>query len=187
MHKHESHSALPAGPGSALVNFSSPVYLHQAEEMINEIRSAFKHALDRLSWMDDQTRQAAKDKVHETSCSLTKTVTCNKQFNRLELSAKSLKQFFFLLSLQADAIYDMIGFPEFILDSKELDDVYDGVSDGCRSSQMDITGTQLMRLLCSSTSVQQAGCCPLLFNSVTTTSPLCFSTRCQTTASSRTC
>lgn len=31
--------------------------------MINEIRSAFKEALDRLSWMDDQTRQAAKDKV----------------------------------------------------------------------------------------------------------------------------
>uniref|UniRef100_A0A3Q4B3X3 endothelin-converting enzyme 1 n=1 Tax=Mola mola TaxID=94237 RepID=A0A3Q4B3X3_MOLML len=59
-----------------------------AEEMINEIRSAFKGALDRLSWMDEQTRQAAKDK--------------------------------------ADAIYDMIGFPEFILDPKELDDVYDG-------------------------------------------------------------
>lgn len=31
------------------------------------------------------------------------------------------------LSPQADAIYDMIGFPEFILDDKELDDVYDGV------------------------------------------------------------
>ncbi|XP_055369767.1 endothelin-converting enzyme 2b isoform X2 [Betta splendens] len=60
----------------------------KAEEMINEIRSAFKEALDRLSWMDDQTRRAAKDK--------------------------------------ADAIYDMIGFPEFILDPKELDDVYDG-------------------------------------------------------------
>lgn len=28
---------------------------------------------------------------------------------------------------QADAIYDMIGFPDFILDPKELDDVYDGV------------------------------------------------------------
>uniref|UniRef100_A0A8C2X8X1 endothelin-converting enzyme 1 n=1 Tax=Cyclopterus lumpus TaxID=8103 RepID=A0A8C2X8X1_CYCLU len=34
-----------------------------AEEMINEIRSAFKEALDRLNWMDDHTRQAAKDKV----------------------------------------------------------------------------------------------------------------------------
>ncbi|XP_017206531.1 endothelin-converting enzyme 2b isoform X2 [Danio rerio] len=60
----------------------------QAEGMINEIRTAFKGALDDLKWMDEQTRQAAKDK--------------------------------------ADAIYDMIGFPDFILDSKELDDVYDG-------------------------------------------------------------
>lgn len=59
-----------------------------AEEMINEIRTAFKNSLDDLDWMDDKTRQAAKEK--------------------------------------ADAIYDMIGFPNFILDNKELDDVYDG-------------------------------------------------------------
>uniref|UniRef100_A0A672MFI4 Endothelin-converting enzyme 1 n=1 Tax=Sinocyclocheilus grahami TaxID=75366 RepID=A0A672MFI4_SINGR len=52
-----------------------------AEGMIDEIRTAFKDALDDLNWMDEQTRQAAKDK--------------------------------------ADAIYDMIGFPDFILDSKE--------------------------------------------------------------------
>ncbi|XP_013888080.1 endothelin-converting enzyme 2, partial [Austrofundulus limnaeus] len=57
-----------------------------AEEMINEIRSEFKQSLDRLSWMDDETRQAAKDK--------------------------------------ADAVYDMIGYPEFILDQKKLDDYY---------------------------------------------------------------
>lgn len=31
-------------------------------------------------------------------------------------------------SFQAEAIYDMIGFPDFILEPKELDDVYDGVS-----------------------------------------------------------
>lgn len=31
--------------------------------MINEIRTAFKEALDDLNWMDEQTRQAAKDKV----------------------------------------------------------------------------------------------------------------------------
>lgn len=31
--------------------------------MINAIRSAFKEGLDRLSWMDDHTRQAAKEKV----------------------------------------------------------------------------------------------------------------------------
>lgn len=43
---------------------SSLAHLLQAEKMINAIRSAFKEALDQLSWMDDQTRQAAKDKVH---------------------------------------------------------------------------------------------------------------------------
>uniref|UniRef100_A0A286XUY4 endothelin-converting enzyme 1 n=1 Tax=Cavia porcellus TaxID=10141 RepID=A0A286XUY4_CAVPO len=59
-----------------------------AEGMISEIRSAFEEALDMLAWMDEKTRQAAKEK--------------------------------------ADAIYDMIGFPDFILEPKELDDVYDG-------------------------------------------------------------
>uniref|UniRef100_A0A3Q2XX52 endothelin-converting enzyme 1 n=1 Tax=Hippocampus comes TaxID=109280 RepID=A0A3Q2XX52_HIPCM len=59
-----------------------------AEEMIDEIRAAFKRTLDRLAWMDDDTKRAAKEK--------------------------------------ADSIYDMIGFPEFIMDTKELDDVYDG-------------------------------------------------------------
>ncbi|XP_067392568.1 endothelin-converting enzyme 2 [Emydura macquarii macquarii] len=59
-----------------------------AEEMISEIRTAFEESLDQLDWMDEKTRQAAKEK--------------------------------------ADAIYDMIGFPDFILDNKELDDVYDG-------------------------------------------------------------
>lgn len=49
----------------------------QAEEMINEIRSAFKEALDRLSWMDDQTRQAAKDKVQTQVDRLTGRVTDN--------------------------------------------------------------------------------------------------------------
>ncbi|KAI6063070.1 Endothelin-converting enzyme 2 isoform X2 [Aix galericulata] len=60
----------------------------KAEEMISEIRTAFEGSLDQLDWMDETTRQAAKEK--------------------------------------ADAIYDMIGFPDFILDNKELDDVYDG-------------------------------------------------------------
>ncbi|XP_015990050.2 endothelin-converting enzyme 2 isoform X5 [Rousettus aegyptiacus] len=59
-----------------------------AEGMISEIRAAFEEALGQLVWMDEKTRQAAKEK--------------------------------------ADAIYDMIGFPDFILEPKELDDVYDG-------------------------------------------------------------
>ncbi|XP_034989036.2 endothelin-converting enzyme 2 [Zootoca vivipara] len=59
-----------------------------AEDMIAEIRTVFEESLDHLDWMDEKTKQAAKEK--------------------------------------ADSIYDMIGFPEFILDDKELDDVYDG-------------------------------------------------------------
>lgn len=31
--------------------------------MINEIRAAFKRTLDRLAWMDDDTKRAAKEKV----------------------------------------------------------------------------------------------------------------------------
>ncbi|MBW03936.1 Endothelin-converting enzyme 2, partial [Eschrichtius robustus] len=60
--------------------------------MISEIRTAFEEALGQLVWMDEKTRQAAKEKV----------------------------------SSGQDAIYDMIGFPDFILEPKELDDVYDG-------------------------------------------------------------
>lgn len=36
----------------------------------------------------------------------------------------------------------MIGFPEFILDPKELDDVYDGVSDSYRFRQSVLTWVQ---------------------------------------------
>lgn len=89
--------------------------------MINQIRSAFKSSLDRLGWMDELTRQAAKDKVsRQTDTQLVGRQT-DRQTGVLGLTS---------LSRQADAIYDMIGFPEFILDPKELDDVYDGVSRG---------------------------------------------------------
>ncbi|XP_058045141.1 endothelin-converting enzyme 2 [Ahaetulla prasina] len=43
--------------------------------------------------------------------------------NNLDWMDKKTKQ---AAKEKADAIYDMIGFPEFILDNKELDDVYDG-------------------------------------------------------------
>lgn len=58
-----------------------------AENMINEIRDAFKENLPLLKWMDSDTRKLAKEK--------------------------------------ADAITDMIGFPEFILDPKQLDKKYE--------------------------------------------------------------
>ncbi|KAK7794358.1 hypothetical protein R5R35_007241 [Gryllus longicercus] len=57
-----------------------------AENMINEVRNAFKKNLKNLSWMDDETRRAADEK--------------------------------------ADAITDMIGFPDYILNPQQLDEKY---------------------------------------------------------------
>ncbi|XP_062578045.1 endothelin-converting enzyme homolog [Saccostrea cucullata] len=36
----------------------------KAEKMVNEVKDAFKKNLPNLSWMDDETRQAAKDKAN---------------------------------------------------------------------------------------------------------------------------
>jgi neprilysin len=58
----------------------------QAEEMINEIRAAFKENFVHLDWMDDETRKVANEK--------------------------------------ADAISDMIGFPDYILDPVQLDEKF---------------------------------------------------------------
>lgn len=58
----------------------------QAEEMINEIRAAFKENFVNLNWMDDETRKVAYEK--------------------------------------ADAITDMIGFPDYILDPVQLDEKF---------------------------------------------------------------
>lgn len=55
-------------PSFFLLTFNvclSPHY--QVEGMINEIRTAFKDALDHIKWMDKQTRMAAKDKVRDVS------------------------------------------------------------------------------------------------------------------------
>ncbi|XP_054159302.1 endothelin-converting enzyme homolog isoform X2 [Oppia nitens] len=61
-----------------------------AQTMIEEVRDAFKNNLPHLKWMDEETRDLAKDK--------------------------------------ADAITDMIGFPDFILNDKKLDEKYDGLN-----------------------------------------------------------
>lgn len=58
----------------------------QAEEMIKEIKKAFKENLRKLNWMDKETITLAEEK--------------------------------------ADAISDMIGFPEYILNESQLDDKY---------------------------------------------------------------
>ncbi|KAM6979972.1 endothelin-converting enzyme 1 [Aplochiton taeniatus] len=57
-----------------------------AEDMVSDIKRAFEDSLQDVSWMDPETKQAAKDK--------------------------------------ADAIYNMVGYPKFIMDSKELDKVF---------------------------------------------------------------
>lgn len=57
-----------------------------AEDMINEVRQAFKTNLKHLDWMDEETRKLADEK--------------------------------------ADAISDMIGFPDYILNSNQLDEKY---------------------------------------------------------------
>ncbi|KAI1235942.1 hypothetical protein IHE44_0002035 [Lamprotornis superbus] len=88
-----------------------------AEEMISEIRAAFEVSLDQLDWMDEKTRQAAKEKV-------TPGREADGKPHPIHISP-SISLLGPLL-MQADAIYDMIGFPDFILDNKELDDVYDG-------------------------------------------------------------
>lgn len=62
----------------------------QAEQMINEVRNAFKANLGHLDWMDDETRKLAEEK--------------------------------------ADAITDMIGYPAYILDPKQLDEKYVGLN-----------------------------------------------------------
>lgn len=58
----------------------------QAEQMINEVRTAFQKNLRKLDWMDEETRLLADDK--------------------------------------ADAISDMIGFPDYILNPAQLDEKY---------------------------------------------------------------
>ncbi|XP_041837201.1 endothelin-converting enzyme 1 [Melanotaenia boesemani] len=57
-----------------------------AEEMVGEIKWAFEDSLKYVSWMDSETKKAAKEK--------------------------------------ADAIYNMVGYPEFIMNATKLDKVF---------------------------------------------------------------
>ncbi|XP_060533581.1 endothelin-converting enzyme homolog isoform X2 [Cylas formicarius] len=62
----------------------------QAEEMISNVRNAFKRNFKNLDWMDEETRKVAVDK--------------------------------------ADAISDMIGYPDFVKDSAQLDNYYENLT-----------------------------------------------------------
>ncbi|XP_019712818.1 endothelin-converting enzyme 1 [Hippocampus comes] len=57
-----------------------------AVDMVSDIKRAFEDGLKYVSWMDDDTKKAAKEK--------------------------------------ADAIYDMVGYPEFIMNATKLDKVF---------------------------------------------------------------
>ncbi|XP_056158201.1 endothelin-converting enzyme 1 isoform X2 [Lampris incognitus] len=57
-----------------------------AEDMVSEIKQAFEDSLKYLTWMDPETKRAAKEK--------------------------------------ADAIYNMVGYPQFIMNSSKLDKVF---------------------------------------------------------------
>uniref|UniRef100_A0AAX7VAH0 Endothelin-converting enzyme 1 n=1 Tax=Astatotilapia calliptera TaxID=8154 RepID=A0AAX7VAH0_ASTCA len=60
-----------------------------AEKMVTEIKQAFEDGLKYVSWMDTETKKAAKEK--------------------------------------ADAIYNMVGYPEFIMNGTKLDKVFNDV------------------------------------------------------------
>ncbi|TMS19497.1 Endothelin-converting enzyme 1 [Larimichthys crocea] len=63
-----------------------------AEDMVAEIKWAFEDSLKYVSWMDSETKKAAKEK--------------------------------------ADAIYNMVGYPEFIMNTTKLDKVFNDVVRG---------------------------------------------------------
>ncbi|XP_071388086.1 endothelin-converting enzyme 1 isoform X2 [Centroberyx affinis] len=61
-------------------------FVLQAEDMVSEIKWAFEDSLKYVSWMDSETKAAAKEK--------------------------------------ADAIYNMVGYPQFIMNGSKLDKVF---------------------------------------------------------------
>ncbi|CAH1165627.1 unnamed protein product [Phyllotreta striolata] len=62
----------------------------QAEEIINNVRNAFKNNFENLKWMDEETRKVAIDK--------------------------------------ADSISDMIGYPDFVKDTNQLDERFQNLT-----------------------------------------------------------
>lgn len=96
--------------------------------MIAEIKTAFEESLENLQWMDEETRKSAKEKVR-------RWWLCWGEgegggwWHRASLSSISgTESTLVLVTLQADAIYNMIGYPKFIMDPKELDKVFNDVS-----------------------------------------------------------
>lgn len=96
--------------------------------MIVEIKTAFEESLETLEWMDEETRKSAKEKVR---CWWLRwgAGEGGGWWNWASLSSISgTESTLVLVTLQADAIYNMIGYPKFIMDPKELDKVFNDVS-----------------------------------------------------------
>ena len=95
----------------------------KAAAMVHEVREAFKNNLPNLPWMDDVTRQRSIEKVHLRLMTDYKTWLSYVSF-------MSFVPYFF--DLQANAVMDMIGYPDYILDEAQLDEKYQDVSEPAR-------------------------------------------------------
>ena len=90
----------------------------KAATMVHEVREAFKNNLPNLPWMDDVTRQRSVEKVQYIKSGSLMLVSC---------------RFTDFFALQANAVMDMIGYPDYILDDTQLDEKYQDVSEPARS------------------------------------------------------
>jgi len=113
--------------------------------MVAEIKWAFEESLKYVSWMDSETKKAAKEKVGVRHCiffprevlslmlygdSHCKTLFCAEVAENDSTATwcenVSFTAFNSHLS-QADAIYNMVGYPEFIMNATKLDKVFNDV------------------------------------------------------------
>lgn len=83
---------------------------NQAEEMINNVRNAFKKNFKNLKWMDDDTRKAAIIKADAISDMIGKK-------RRGYIQITPMKCFLLIL-----------GYPEFVKDINQLDERYDSLT-----------------------------------------------------------
>lgn len=105
--------------------FTAVLWLAQMDEMIAGIREVFVSNLENLTWMDDETRKAATEKVSISKKSLRFLVRLWLQYNNHFIFKLQGCVFYFL---QAQAIRERIGFSENIMNSTYLDEEYKDVS-----------------------------------------------------------
>lgn len=92
--------------------------------MVEEIKRAFEENLKYVSWMDAETKRAAKEKVGDRCFGL-------KKKEKNQHCHLVWKLIFYNFSLpfftQADAIYNMVGYPDFIMNATNLDKLFNDV------------------------------------------------------------